>query len=135
MAATDSNSPRRVVPRWRSFQDTAASGELGSLGPPPRALAGGLEFVKDKELAWQNHKTLNSALDILGSSIVLGFSESTQAAAEFVVEHADVASDLSISIANVNIHRPGPDPATPKRCYSLSSHLIPREKCRLHVLL
>ena len=84
MSAIITKEKRNVIPRWRSFKDTVALGELARapkvLPSPPR----------DEQLArrlweWSRNRTIWHAADLVGCAFVLRRPEVAKEAAEFIL--------------------------------------------------
>lgn len=78
---------RDVIPRWRSYDDTALMGELdlprcGSARPWTERQHG----MRSREQDWQKERSLSFAGDLVSSAIVLGSSDESRAAAEQVLQ-------------------------------------------------
>src|SRR4051794_31829983 len=100
MAANNANAERRVVPRWRTFRETLASGELSSTALEKAATSEGTEFLEVRERSWQENKTLLYALDFVSAASILGTSGKGAAteAAQFVLEQGESVSVAAQSI-------------------------------------
>lgn len=95
MITSPSTTKRLLIPRWRSFENTVASGELGTLRRPvpTRAAYSGRrsDFVQRKE-NWQKHQTEVTAAELVESAIVTGNEEAASDAAQFL---ASVSADVT----------------------------------------
>jgi tetratricopeptide (TPR) repeat protein len=76
---------RIVIPRWRSFKETLALGELAS---PPKIVA---EVPKDhlaqRQWEWSNNRTVWHAADLVGAAFIFRRSEVALDAAKFLVSN------------------------------------------------
>jgi tetratricopeptide (TPR) repeat protein len=99
MSASGELSNRRIVPRWRSFQDAIAVGELAPSIPCLSKGVPGEEFIRQKERDWLENRELGFATDLVCAAHVLGTTSVAKEAAEFVLERADKASSLSVDLA------------------------------------
>ena len=98
MSAQDDSTAgvgRRVIPRWRPFRLTAALGELDSSGEavPQVEHPGGESGAEFRALveAWEKHRSLSFAADLVGAATVRGNPEPAIEAAQFIVSLGDSA--------------------------------------------
>ena len=93
MAAFSTDTQRNIIPRWRTYEATRRLGELGSLAMPK---AHGLvvsDFLESKVVAWQRHRTVGNASDLVGAGITLGREGEVVEAASFLLrEDSNVPS-------------------------------------------
>ncbi|MCZ0937635.1 MAG: hypothetical protein OXJ55_03300 [Caldilineaceae bacterium] len=80
------NERRNVIPRWRTFDETA---KLGELEPSARQLQESLHSTSHDPLAqakadWEKHRTIGHAADLVGAGIFLERSHEVQEAIEFL---------------------------------------------------
>jgi tetratricopeptide (TPR) repeat protein len=93
------NSKRRLVPRWHSFKEAIASGELDPHGIAPATAIDASEFLAEKAREWESSKTLLFATDFVGAAYVLGVPGPAKQAAEFILAADSGASPLAKKIA------------------------------------
>ena len=92
-------STRHVVPRWRTFDDALATGELNSAETGTQRKADGDHFLKEKEADWLLNKTLLFATDLVSAAHVLGESDVARSAAVYVLENRLDTSPLACRLA------------------------------------
>ena len=93
MAVFSIDEDRKVIPRWRTFQETIKSGELDSAIPAnlqPREAQDTGEYLTSKIADWRRNRTLGHAADLVGAAIVLGRTSEVADAAQFLL-HGDVS--------------------------------------------
>lgn len=85
MASIITKEKRNVIPRWRSFKDTLARGEL--VGSPKPSSGEPLPSDQLYRLFWEwsNNRTVWHASDLVGSAFILRRSDIAREAAEFLV--------------------------------------------------
>lgn len=111
MAASNENSERRVVPRWRPFREALANNELSAAVVAAAPTFDGGPFMAEKESAWLEHKALPFALDLVSAAAVLGESEASKEAAVFILESNPGSSISGQSIARHILGILSPPPA------------------------
>lgn len=75
-----------MLPRWRTFEESIALGELSpGTGPRHKSLDPS-PFIAEKEAVWLQNKSLPFAVEFLSAVQVLGNSEQAKSAAEFILE-------------------------------------------------
>jgi tetratricopeptide (TPR) repeat protein len=99
MAASNENADRRVVPRWRTFREALQTNELSPVAVRTTGALDGTPFVREKEAAWIQTKTLPFAIDLISAATVLGSSETAKRAAEAVLEAESQTSPAVVSLA------------------------------------
>ena len=72
MAGYNPDRDRKIIPRLRRFSDTIALGELDSLGHPRGRSARAEGLLASKVAAWQKHRTVGHATDLVGAALTLG---------------------------------------------------------------
>ena len=92
MAGFSKEQDRKIIPRWRTYSTTRRTREVGSVLPPPTRRQVTSELLESKISAWQRHRTVGHASDLVGAGLALG-------ASEFVVEPAKflLREDLSVT--------------------------------------
>lgn len=84
---------RNVVPRWRTFRDTLALGELGSGSDTPLELRVPTEdWLAERKHAWEHHRTVWHAADLLSAGVGLRRVSEVQDAALFLASHKQAPS-------------------------------------------
>ena len=86
------STERQVVPSWRSFQATLATGELGSTRPVREHHRVASRFLSEKIGAWQNQRTIGRATDALSAAIALNREQEVEGVAQFLRRRTDPAS-------------------------------------------
>jgi len=99
MAASNENADRRVVPRWRTFQQALATNELSPASVATAATIDVAPFLHEKEDSWLRNKTIPFALDLVSASTVLGPSKHANAAAEMLLEAKTKINPTARSLA------------------------------------
>src|ERR1035438_8732025 len=99
MAANSESKDRQVVPRWRTFREALASHELSSASVIKAPQKDSTEFMREKESDWQKNKAIPFALDLVSAASLLGKTSLSIAAAEFILENPDRATDTGKEIA------------------------------------
>ena len=102
MAASDNNGVRRVVPRWRSYQEVLASGELDPAIPVATKSIDGSDFILEREQLWDAERSDVHAADLLCAAIVLGQSKYPKAvtAAEQILSSSGKVSHAVSQMAS-----------------------------------
>ena len=93
MAVFSIDDDRKVIPRWRTFQETIRSGELDSdisADPEPKEIQDTGEYLTSKVADWQRNRTLGHAADLVGAGVVLGRPTEVADAAQFLL-HGDAS--------------------------------------------
>jgi predicted Zn-dependent protease len=88
----DSEQRRLIVPRWRSFRDTAIIGELSSRGlrrPIPLSEEDFTEKLQD----WQEDGSIITAVTLLEAAMVSGRADEARQAADFVLQPEGTATN------------------------------------------
>lgn len=81
---------RNVIPRWRDFQTTVAIGEIGSSDDfQSQWDVSGADSLIPKLWAWQTHKSVPFAADLVASAFVLERYAEAAEAARFILEQRD----------------------------------------------
>ena len=93
MAGFNSNKDRKVVPRWRTFDETLKLGELGSYSHPRSHKKVARDFLFSKVMDWQKYRTKVHAAELVGAAIVLGRESECEEAAKFLLQ-GDISSSL-----------------------------------------
>jgi tetratricopeptide (TPR) repeat protein len=99
MAANNENADRRVVPRWRTFREALETNELTPAALRTTEAVDGSAFVREREVAWAENKTLPFAVDLVSAATVLGSSETARRAAEAILENESETSSSAASLA------------------------------------
>jgi Tfp pilus assembly protein PilF len=96
---------RRIIPRWRSYELAASTGELSlnSLKSNPLNFNAG-SFLLEQKKAWKVDKTLMHAGDLLSSAFVLGLQSQFIDVAKFVIEKSTDAYSPLLELANKTLN-------------------------------
>ncbi len=81
-----STSKRLLIPRWRTFHETTAAGELWAFRPLRAPDARSLptnEFLRRQE-SWHRHPSEVTAAEFVESAIILGHEDAASGAAQFL---------------------------------------------------
>jgi hypothetical protein len=87
---------RDVIPRWRSFEDSTAKGELAF---PRKKPVESEDFLADKRLAWEHNRTIWHASDFMGAAAALRRPSEARDAADFILR-SPTAPAPALRIAN-----------------------------------
>lgn len=99
MAASSENKDRQVIPRWRTFREALNSGELSSAEVLKSPRIDATEFIREKEKDFKQNKAVPFALDLVSAATVLGKTEISLEAAEFILENGNDISETGIGLA------------------------------------
>lgn len=99
MAANSETKDRQVVPRWRTFRETLAAGELSSAAVQKSKQIDATEFILERENGWQENKAIPFALDLVSAATILGKTDKSIEAAEFILENGNFASETGKRLA------------------------------------
>lgn len=103
-----SESPRRVIPRWREFATAATTGELKPLpvrDPAPLA-EGRDDELRQRVDEWVAHPTVGHAADVVSTAFVLDLPLPARAAAEFLVRRREEAGVAAVALAELVLASP-----------------------------
>ena len=99
MASLFQDIERRVIPNWRSYQDTCAIGELGfyNLRSTANQIFTLDEYVND----WKDNRDVLFAGELISAAVSNNQMELEEVtdAAEFIMKHKDKASTVQIKLA------------------------------------
>jgi tetratricopeptide (TPR) repeat protein len=116
MAATNQSGDRRVVPRWRSFEEAMGSSELTGSTEGQIATIDGLSYIRRKEDAWKENMELPFALDLVSAANVLGQTPLSLEAATYVLEQGhrstSIGRNLAMNLLGLEIEQESPAVAT-----------------------
>ena len=70
MDGFSTDKDRKVIPRWRTFDQTLRLGELNSIAPPRKHQVTS-DFLMSKIRDWLDHHTVGYATDLVGSALTL----------------------------------------------------------------
>ena len=91
---------RRIIPRWRSFDDAVMTGELNpSKGLLRKIHFNTKEYLNEQKLSWQKNKTLSFAGDLLSSAFVLGLESEFLDVAKFIIAKEEYSSSPLFKLA------------------------------------
>lgn len=99
MATSNEITERRMVPRWRPFKEALDTGELSPSVVASATRVDVRPFLAEKEVAWQENRSLPFAVELVSASVVLGASAMAADAAEFVLESNDQVSITAQELA------------------------------------
>ena len=92
MAGFSTDEDRKVIPRWRTFDETLRLGELNSAVSPRACQQVTSDFLSSKIMAWREHRTVSHAADLVGAALTLGREKEAAEAARFLLQ-----DDLNVS--------------------------------------
>lgn len=85
MAGFITDKDRRVIPRWRTFENTLSLRELESSTVRPAHHREGADLLAPKMADWLKFRTVGHAADAVGAAIVLGRGVDVHDAAQFLL--------------------------------------------------
>lgn len=100
---------RRIIPRLRSFEVTAQTGELGvNIRTPTQVILDKDQFLRVQLSAWQREKNLVNAGDLLSSARVLGVESNFVDVAKYILEKDIVENSAIFKLADriCNLDKP-----------------------------
>jgi tetratricopeptide (TPR) repeat protein len=77
---------RTVIPRWRSFLDSASRGELAFAKERTKQSH---DFLAEKKQSWNDNRTEWHAADLVGAAVALHRTDEVRDAAAFLIESRD----------------------------------------------
>ena len=92
MTGFSTDADRRVIPRWRTYDETRRLGELGSIAQPRAHQEVIADFLASKMAEWRRNRTLGHASDLVGAGLTLGREADIIDAAKFLLR-----DDISVS--------------------------------------
>ena len=92
MTVFSTDADRRVIPRWRTYDETRRLGELGSIVGPRAHEVVISDFLTSKLVEWRRNRTVGHASDVVGAGLTLGRESEVIDAARFLLRE-----DLSVS--------------------------------------
>jgi len=101
MANLFEHEDRRVIPNWRSFEQTIFLGELNSLGNKNSSSVTDKASIDEYINEWDANKTLIHASELISAAIVNNKKESPKVseAASFILENSKSATPSQISVS------------------------------------
>ena len=124
MAGFSTDPDRRVIPRWRTFDQTLRFGELSSgITPRPQKQVA-TDLLAPKLVDWLQHKTVGHASDLVGAALTLRREAEVTEAAQFLLQDELNASPWARELARRALGAPDSAEITP------SSEAL--EKATLH---
>lgn len=99
MAATSDSTERQIVPAWRPFREALNTGELSASVVAKAKAIDASDFLKQREDAWLENRTLPYALDLIGAATVIGPTALARQAAEFALSSGDRLSSGGATLA------------------------------------
>ena len=91
MAGFSTDENRKVIPRWRTFDQTLRLGELDSVLPPRVQQQITADFLARKATDWLEYRTVGHAADFVGAALALGREGEAAGAARFLQDNPDVS--------------------------------------------
>ena len=91
MTGFSTDLDRRVIPRWRTYDETRRLGELGSVAVPRAHDVVVSNFLTSKVTEWHRNRTVGHASDLVGAGLALGRQSEIIDAARFLLRE-----DLSV---------------------------------------
>ena len=106
MAGFSTDGDRRVIPRWRTFDQTLRFGELNSGIAPRPQLQVTTDFLAPKLRDWLECKTAGHASDLVGAALTLGREGEVVEAAQFLLQDELNASPWARELARGALRAP-----------------------------
>lgn len=131
------NTPRNVIPRWRTFNETIKLGELKpSTHPPsiPPPTPQPHDPLAQTKADWKKNQTIGHAADLVGAALFLERSHEAQDAIEFLQRHESQTSKWLKELIEQSSPNPDITPApTPTPSISeIAAQRIQELRRRLH---
>ena len=98
---------RKIVPRWRSFDQTLKHGELSSASPVGTHHRYTTDFLLIKKVDWEKNRTVGHASDFVGAALTLGREKEATEAALFLLHGNQNVSPWAIELAKRAITNTG----------------------------
>ena len=92
MTGFSTDADRRVIPRWRTYDETRRLGELSSISQPRAHQEVIADFLSSKVVEWHRNRTVGHASDLVGAGLTLGREADIIDAAKFLLRE-----DISVS--------------------------------------
>jgi len=99
MALNLPDQVRRVIPRWRDFRATARLGELRSPDPSKKAVSIPTDEFVRKLAEWRQDGTIEAAVDLLSTAIVVGRSSEASDAADHLLSLGHNLAPITVHLA------------------------------------
>ncbi|MCL4258168.1 MAG: hypothetical protein KJZ53_06525 [Anaerolineales bacterium] len=96
MGSFPSETKRRIIPRWRTFDTTVLTGELNGRGASPSSslhMPWELESSIEK---WRNEKTTENAFDLVSAGIISNNPDAAAEAAQFLLSDSQATSTVKL---------------------------------------
>lgn len=124
---------RRLVPRWRSVEQTAAAGELSSVKPAKKGAAYSDE-LRSCLAAWGREPSLLTAAELMESAVISGAEDAAVGAARRIFFQDDAAAPLVKRQAEQILRRTGHARELPEVAAEQPQHPTAkwRARTRLH---
>lgn len=112
MPGFSADSDRRIVPRWRAFEDSVETSELASTEMRRLYEINVVTLLEEKLADWRIHQDVGRAVDLVGASIAFSRMEYAIDAAGFLSQDDLSVSTWTRDLARAVIERrTQPDPA------------------------
>ena len=107
MAVFHEDKERRVIPRWRGFYNTVASGELSPLQMLDERLPIQKNILARRMKDWDENRSISFAADLVATGITLGEESYVREAAEFMLSArarpSETAKRLAMHVLDPNM--------------------------------
>ena len=130
MAGISIDIERRVIPRWRTLDETLALQELDSVAPPNGHQKAQSDFLAQKMLDWRRHRSVGHAADLVGTALTLGRWREVIGAAEFLLRDDINASPWARELAEQIVQAPSHVVRPPQTPVAIGTSAI-REQARI----
>lgn len=106
MTVLDINKDRKIIPRWREFEETLSQGELGSFKHYKAHKKITVDFLSSKLADWRKYRTKFHAADLVGAALTLGREKDHMEAARFLLLEDTNSSVWMRKLAQRTLHSP-----------------------------
>ena len=106
MAGFSSDGDRKVIPRWRTFDQTLRFRELNSVVPHRSHRQVDADFLAPKLTDWLENRTVGHAADLVGTALTLGKEGEVAEAAKFLLQDEVQASPWAKELAERALRNP-----------------------------
>lgn len=86
MAGFITDKDRKVIPRWRTLDDSVKYRELNAVAPPSTNKRITSDYLAQKKFDWQSNQTVGHASDFVGAALTLGKKREAIKAAEYLLQ-------------------------------------------------
>ncbi len=106
MAGFSIDKDRKIIPRWRTFNETLRLGELNSAASPRPHRQLTSDILAPKIRDWSEHRTVGHAVDLVGAALTIGREGEAAEAASFLLRQNRNASPWARELAERALRSP-----------------------------